>query len=461
MTYKGKPPVSDSVANPEQLLQFVLETAASHGASEADVLLVSGRSTEVRVRMGETEQVKQSASKGVGLRVLVGNRTATTSSSDLTRESLSGLIARTCESAQVTAVDPHAGLPDLDSYDGNARGDLDLYDEAVASLGVEEALDRARETEDISRQADDRITNSEGAEMTWGVHEIHLANSKGICHRRRSSSASLWTAPVATEDGAMERDYWFTSARHLEDLASCASVGAEAARRTLRRLGARKPGTCQVPVVFEAPVSSRLLGSLAGAINGGAIYRQASYLCGEVGNPVAASSVHVTDDPHVVRGPASKPFDGEGLTTRPLTVVDGGVLTTYLLDSYTGRKLGLASTRHASRGLGGSPSPSATNFWMAPGTQTLDQLIRDVDRGLLVTELFGFGVNTITGDYSQGAVGLWIEGGELTHAVSEFTLASTLPVMWTSIDGIADDLDRQRGVSAPSFRIKAMTVAGV
>lgn len=452
--------MSDSIA-PEKLLTQILESAKRHGATSADALYVTSRSTEVRVRLGETEQVKQSNGKGVGLRVLIGDRTATTSSSDLRPDALDELIERTCAAAHLTASDPMAGLPDESLFEAPEGAEaLELYDPHVDDLSVDEALRLATETESIARSTDSRITNSEGAEMGWGSRQIYLANSNGLMRSRRTSSASFWTTPIAETGSGMERDYWYTSARHLEDLADPRFVGEEAARRTIRRLGAKKPQTCKVPVVFESTVASRLLGALSGAINGGSVYRDATYLAGKLGESIAAPAVQITDDPRIVRGPASKSFDGEGLATRRHEIVKDGVLQTYLLDTYTARKLGLETTRHASRGLGGTPSPSSTNFWMKPGEYSLAELIGGIEKGLLVTELFGVGVNTITGDYSQGAVGVWIENGELTHAVSEFTIASTLPAIWNGIEAIGSDLDTKRATSAPSFRVDSMTVAG-
>ena len=258
----------------------------------------------------------------------------------------------------------------------------------------------------------------------------------------------------------MQRDYWYTWARHRSDLMSPEAVGKKAAERTLRRLNAVKPDTCQLPIIFEAPMASRLLGSLGGAISGGAIYRKASYLCDKLGEQITAEGVTIVDNPHIARGPASRLYDGEGLATQPLTVVESGVLQSYILDCYTARKLGQETTRHASRGLGGTPSPSCSNLWMTPGEQSLEALIASTKRGILITELFGFGVNTVTGDYSQGAAGLFIEDGAVSHAVSEFTIASTLPRIWKEIDGIANDLATYRSTSAPSFRVSEMTVAG-
>jgi PmbA protein len=446
--------------SPDALLQWVLDTAARHGATSADALFVEGHSTEVGVRLGETEQVKRSRQKGVGLRVFKGRSTATTSTSDLNAATLEALIHQTCDAATVTADDPYAGLPERDAFGGGGDAALDLFDPTVDQIDVESALAMALAAETASRDADPAIENSEGAEMSWGSSTMHFANSLGIRHDRRSSSVSLWATPVAHRGDEMQRDYWYTWSRHRDALMDPEEVGRRAAARALRRLGARKPETCRVPVIFEAPMASRLLGSLAGAISGGSIYRKASYLCGMVGETIATSAVTIVDNPHLARGPASRLYDGEGLPTRPLTVVQDGVLKSYILDTYTARKIGGESTRHASRGLGGTPAPSTSNFWMNPGEQTLEELIASTERGLFVTELFGFGVNTVTGDYSQGAAGLWIEDGQLTDAVNEFTIASTLPAIWNGIDGMANDRVTYRATSAPSFRVDGMTLAG-
>lgn len=445
---------------PRRWLELMLDEASRHGATAADAMFVEGSSTEVRVRLGETEQVKQSRDKGVGLRVFVGDRSATTSSSDLDEARLRALVERTCAAAKVIAADPFAGLPD-EALAGEAPGgDLDLYDPALAELDVEQAIDRAREAEDAARQSDARVTNSEGAEMSWGTSELHMLDSRGHYRNRRSGAVSISVTPVAEADGQMQRDHWYSHARHLADLEGAREVGLEAARRTLRRLGARKPSTCQVPVIFEAPVASRLLGSIASAVNGASIYRKSSWLQGAMGTRIAAPEVSIVDDPRIVRGAGSRTFDGEGLATRRREIVTEGVLQSWLLDSYTARKLGLTTTRHARRGLGGSPSPGSTNFLMANGEQSLAELVGATRRGLLVTELFGFGVNGVTGDYSQGAAGIWIEDGELTWPVHELTIASTLQAMWLAIDGIAADRHPGRSCSAPSFRVGSMTVAG-
>jgi len=449
--------------SPQSLLSHALDVARQAGASAADAVFVAGRSTSVKARLGDVEKVHQSRDHGLGVRVMVGASgglcTATTSTSDLSHAAIERLVRHAVEAARLTEPDPFAGLPDA-SDEALADVDLDLWDEDVARMDADRALALALATESAALAVDKRLTNSEGAEMSWGWSELHLATSTGVLRQKRTTSIGLWTTLVAEQDGEKQRDYWYSSARHLEDLLSPEAIGQEAARRTLRRLGARKPKTTTVPVIYEAPIASRLLGVIAGAANGAAIYKDASYLVGKIGQPIAAAGVTVRDDPHIVRGAASRLFDGEGLPTRPMTLVEGGVLMSWILDTYTGKKLGLPSTRSAWRGLGGSPSPGSSNLWMDNGTQSLAELVKELDEGLLVTDTFGGGANTVTGDYSQGAVGLWIERGEIAYPVNELTIASTLPAMWMGLDGIADDRDPTRSTSAPAFRVRSMTVAG-
>lgn len=449
--------------DPESLLQHALDVAREAGASAVDAVMVSGRSTSVKVRLGATEKVVQSRDQGLGVRVMVGPpgelRTALTSTSDLSHEAIDKLVRHAVAAARLAAPDPFAGLPEP-SDEALADVDLDPWDEDVARFDADRAVALALETEAAALDSDKRLTNSEGAELSWGFSELVLATSQGLVRKKRATSIGLWTTPVAEQDGEKQRDYWYSSARHFEDLLAPQAIGREAARRALRRLGARKPSTCKVPVIYESPIASRLVGILGGAANGGAIYKDASYLCGKMGTAIAAPSVTIVDNPHIRRGAASRLFDGEGLPTRPFTLVEGGVLRSWVLDTYTGRKLGLSSTRSAWRGLGGSPSPGTSNLWMDNGTRSLDELVKELDQGLLVTDTFGGGANTVTGDYSQGAVGLWIEKGEVAYAVNELTIASTLGEMWMGIDGLANDRDPTRSTSAPSFRVGQMTVAG-
>ena len=450
----------------EERCSFALAVAKQAGADYADAMVARGRATSVKVRLGQVIEVVQSRDQGLGIRLLVqseaGFKTATTSTSDLGDDAITGLVTSAFAMARRTAFDLFAGPPEegFEPLPG-APLDLETWDDEVDRLDPDRAVQMALATEAAALGVDSRFTNSEGGEMSWGFSELHLMDCNGHRHHKRSTSASLWTTPVA-EDGAggKQRDYWWTSARQLADLETPEAVGRKAAQRTLRRLNARKPATAEVPVIFEAPIASQLLGSIASAVNGGAIFRDASWLCGKLGRAIAASGVTLTDNPWIVRGAASRLFDGEGLATRPLTIVADGVLRSWVLDTYAGKKLGLPSTRSAWRGLGGSPSAGTSNLWMDNGPESLEALIAGTKTGLLVTDTVGGGANTVTGDFSQGVVGLWIEDGQLAYPVEEITIASTLSAMWQGVDGIANDRHPGRATSAPAFRIAKMTVAG-
>lgn len=454
--------------DPVTIAEYALDIARQAGAHFADVVISEGRSTSVKVRLSEVEEVQQSRERALGIRVLVGSpgalRTATTSTSDFSREAVARLVESAVALARYTAPDPFADPPDPElatwSPDPEAPRDLETWDERVVQMTADAAVQMALATEEAALSRDrQRLTNSEGAEVSWGFSESHILTSRKTHQARRSTSLSLWTTPVAEADGQKQRDYWWTSGRHLADILTPDEVGRIAAERTLRRLGARKPKTTEVPVIYEAPIASRLIGAIAGAANGSALFRDASYLCGKLSETIASEHVTLRDNPWIVRGAASRLIDGEGLPTRPLTLVQAGRLTSYILDTYTGKKLSMPSTRSAWRGLG-SPSPGTSNLWMDNGDRSLAELIAGVDEGLLVTDTFGGGANTVTGDYSQGAVGLWIERGQIAYPVDELTIASTLPTLWANVDGVANDRHPGRATSAPSFRVARMTVAG-
>jgi PmbA protein len=307
---------------------------------------------------------------------------------------------------------------------------------------------------------DPRITNSEGSE--YGHHDARVvfANSHGHSGAYRASSVSLSVTPVAKGDAGMQRDGWYSTQRRLRGLESPESVGRKAAERTLRRLGARKVATQSVPVVFDPDMAASLVRSLCGAVSGSAIYRGASFLVGRLGQQVAAAGLTVVDDGRMPGALGSRPFDGEGVPTRRTVVIDNGVLTSYLLDTYTARKLGLASTGNASRSLGQRPTVGPMNFYVQPGAASPEEIIRSVDRGLYVTEMIGFGVNLVTGDYSRGAVGIWIEKGELTYPVEEITIAGNLKDMLRDVEMIGNDLEWRSSIASPTLKIARMTVAG-
>jgi PmbA protein len=441
------------------MLIDLLERARAKGATAGEAILVEDDAFSVQVRLGTVETLKSAREQRLGLRLFFGHRSAGTATSDLSRGSLERLVEETCALARAMADDPYAGLPDAD--DG-ARGvpDLDLADPEAAALGSEERIALARRAEAAALAADPRITNSEGGEFGQTDARILYADTHGFLGEYRASSAVLSAAPVAAQDGAMQRDYWWTAKRKVRDLDSPEAVGRTAAERTLRRLGARKVPTQEAPVVFDPQTAGSLLRALAGAASGYAIYKHASFLVGKVGEPIASPLVTVLDDGTIPGGLGSKPFDGEGLATRRTVVVEGGVLRHYLLDTYSARKLGLRSTGNATRAPGESPTVGTTNLYLAAGASSPEAIIRSVRSGLFVTELIGFGVNLVTGDYSRGAVGVWIENGELAYPVEEITIAGNLEAMLRDIEMVGTDLEFRAATAAPTIKIARMTIAG-
>ena len=442
-----------------QVVQDLLQTARTRGATGGDALLVDSTSFEAQVRLGDVETVQNSHQKRLGLRLFFGQRSATTSTSDFSSASLRQLLDDTCALAQAMADDEHAGLPEPDEV-ATTVPDLGLCDDRLQQLPPAERIAMARDAERAALDYDSRITNSEGGSYDSSQGDVTYVNSHGFIGHYRASLASLSVASIASDAGGMQSSSWFTAGRRMESLQAPEALGREAARRTLRQLGARRVPTQKVPVVFDATVAAGLLNHLFSAVSGSAVYRAASFLTDGIGQKIAPETVTVYDDGTLPGAPGSKPFDGEGLPTRRTTVVEQGVLRTYLLDTYTGRKLGMRSTGNAARSAGDAPSVSPTNFFMVPGTATPEEIIASVPNGLYVTGLIGFGVNPVTGDYSRGASGLWIEGGELTYAVEEITIAGNLRQMLADIEMIGNDLDRRRRVMAPTLKIREMTIAG-
>ncbi len=442
----------------ENLATEVLEHARQQGATAGDVLIATGESFSAGVRLKEVEKVQQSQEKRMGVRLFVDQRSAITSTADFTRETLFSLVEETIALAKATEADEFSGLPTADML-AKDLPNLDLYD-SVTSLSPEEKIALAREAETVALSVDPRITNSEGAEFSSGDHEVLYANSLGFSGRYRTSSYSLTVVPVAAQNGAMQRDYWYSSHRKFAQLESPAAIGQKAAERTLRRLGARRVKTQEAPIVFDPQMAASLLRHLAGAISGSALYRKTSFLLGKLGEKIAANGIGIDDDARIPSALGSKPFDGDGLPTRRTPVVEDGVLTSYLLDTYSARKLGMQSTGSASRSFSDAPSASTTNFFLKPGTTSPEEIIRSVRSGLYVTELSGFGVNPITGDYSRGVVGMWIENGELTYPVEEITIAGNLLDMFKQIEVIGNDLDLRSTIAAPTLKIARMTIAG-
>jgi PmbA protein len=442
-----------------ELAADLVARARTAGADAADAMVAESDGLSAGVRLGEVEKLKRARQRRAGLRVLVRGATALVSTADLTAAGLADFARDAVALARATAPDEHAGLPDP-ALLARELPELDLYDPAVERLEASAALALAREAEAAALAAGDEITNSEGAEFGSGAGQVAYASSLGFAGAYAGSQASLSVVPVATRDGLMQRDSWYTSHRTLAGLEPAAAVGREAARRTLRRLGARKPPTCECPVVFDPETAASLLRHLAGAIAGGSLYRRMSFLLDRLGERVASDAMTVIDDPLRPAGPASRPFDGEGVAQQRRTIVERGVLRSYLLDAYSGRRLGLPTTGHASRGVGDAPAAGPTNFYLEPGPHSPEAIIASVPRGLYVTELIGFGVNGVTGDYSRGAAGLWIENGELAYPVEELTIAGNLRDMLQDIELVGNDLVFRNALAAPTVKVARLTVAG-
>ena len=444
----------------KEFVTDIVAKALRAGASDAEAVFAEGDEFETLVRLGQVEQLKEAGSRGLGLRVFQGQRTASTSTSDLTAEGVEQLVSGAMALVQVTSEDPFAGLPERGEF-GMLSGDLDLYYEDVYSLPAVERIEYARRTEAAAMAADARIQNSGGGSFDAATGRKILANSRGFVGEVRRSSCSISAQPIAqSPDGGMQRDYWYSSQRSLALLDSPESVGLEAARRTVRKLGARKVPTQRVPLVFAPEVATSILGAILGAINGNAVYRSSSFLAGKLGEAVAGSNLTMIDDGTTPGGFGSAPFDGEGLPTRRKVVLDRGVLTSYLLNTYTARKLGLQSTGNAARGLAGAPGISSGNFYLEPGIKTPEEILAEIPNGLYVTDLIGHGVNIVTGDYSHGASGLWIENGELAYPVEEITVAGNLKEMLHNVSSVGNDLIFRSAVACPTICIEGMTIAG-
>jgi len=459
------PQTDQATLDLESLTADVVALAIKAGASDAEAVVREGDEFSVSVRMGEVETLKESGSRGLGLRVFLGTRSASTSTSDLTPDGIRQLVDGAVALAKVTEEDPFTGLPDAADF-GSIPGDLHLYYEDVYSLAGPERIEWARRCEAAALAADPRITNSDGGSFDAATGRKVMANSRGFVGGYRTSYAGVSAAPLAMDpNGQMQRDGWWSGARRLIDLETPESVGQEAARRALRRLGARKVPTQRVPIVFAPEVARSLVGSLFEAASGDSIWRHASFLAGKLGTRIAAPCLTIVDDnamlmPNGTGGFGSSPFDGEGLPSRRTVVLKDGVLETYLLNTYSARKLGLKSTHNASRGLAGTPGIGCGNLYLEPGQRTPEEIIADVPGGLYVTSLMGFGTNIVTGDYSRGAAGLWIENGQLTHAVEEVTIAGNLGEMLLNVTAIGNDLVFRGSVTSPTLRIDGMTIAG-
>jgi PmbA protein len=445
--------------NLDEAIDLTLRRARSLDGLESEVVAAEGGRLEVGVRLGKVEKLKRSRERRLALRLFAGRSSAAMSTADLRESSLAALVDDCAALARATTPDPFSGLPDLDEESPLPR-DLDLLDHTAERITAEEAIAIARDAEEAALAFDPRLTNSEGSEFSSGSRRLVYATSRGFRGEQSSSSFSLTVVPVATAENSMQRDYWYTAARHRARLEDPRDVGRKAAERTLRRVGARSVATCVVPIVFDSETAASLLSHFASAASGSSVYRGTSFLRDLLGGEIGPGALRIVDDPLRPGGLASRPFDAEGLTSRRNVLVDAGVLRSFLLDTYSARKLGLRSTASAVRSLGEAPVAGATNLYLEPGTLSPEEVIGSVANGFYITELIGSGVNPVTGDYSRGAAGLWIENGRLAFPVEEVTIAGNLRDMFAGIDALGNDVVFRSTVSAPTVRVAKMTVAG-
>ncbi|MPY76252.1 MAG: TldD/PmbA family protein [Alphaproteobacteria bacterium] len=448
--------VSDDEQGMLGRLSDLIAKARKAGADAADAIVVNGVSLSHAQRLGKIEKLERSEGSDLGLRVFVGRRQAIVSSSDMSPAALGELVERAVAMARTVPEDPYCGLADPDRIFRGPVPDLEICD--AREPAPELLIERASKAEDAAR-AVAGVTNSEGAEAGWGQTRVALAASNGFAGAYAVSRQSVGVAVLAGEGTGMERDYEFSSAVFSEDLDDPAAVGHAAGERAVKRLKPRKVGTQKVPVVFDPRVSNGLLRHLAGAINGSAIARGTSFLKDSMGKRILPAALSIIDEPHRKRGMASKPFDAEGIANDRIALVEDGVLKSWVMDLRSARQLGLETTGRASRGTSGPPSPSTTNLYLPAGGVTRDALLADIKSGFYVNELMGFGVNAITGDYSRGASGFWIENGEIAYPVSEVTIAGNLKDMFLNMLP-ADDLEFRYGVNAPTVRVDGLTIAG-
>jgi len=441
--------------NPEDTLTALIKAAKSAGADAADALVVESVSSGVSYRLGKLEDVERAESYDLGLRVFVGQKVAFVSSTDFSRAALDQLPGRAIAMAKLAPEDKLAGLAPREKL-ATTFPSLDLEDTQEPSADT--LVEVARSVEGAA-MAVKGVTNSEGGGASFSRSAIALATSEGFFGAYAGTSHGIGVAVLAGEGTAMERDYDQASARHKSDLQSAECVGKNAGERAVRRLNPRKAKSQAVPVVYDPRVSGGLVGHLAGAISGASIARGVSFLKEKLGKEIFSSAVNIVDDPHRVRGLRSKPFDGEGVANQRRVVIANGVLQTWLLDCASAKQLALSTTGHAARGTGGPPSPSPTNLYMEAGSVSPDELISDIREGFYVTELIGMGVNGVTGDYSRGAAGFWIESGKIAYPVSEITIAGNLKDMFRNLTA-ASNLEFRYGTNAPTVRVEGMTIAG-
>ncbi len=443
----------------EQLAGDIVKLARERGATDAECTIAEGDEFSVEVRMREIERLTEAGSRAAGLRVLVGKRPGSAYTSDLSADGIRRMTDSALELARVASEDPHAGLPEPDEL-GKLDNDLRLYSDTIESIDTDFKIAQAKAAEEAAFARDPRIANSEGASFSTVQSTQAFANSRGFCGSYRAGSCSLSMVAVAKDGDSMERDYWASSQRMPDRLERPDYVGRTAAERALRRLNAQRVPTQRATIVFEPRTARSLLGNLFEAVSGDSIYRNASFLAGKLGERVASENVTLIDDGTIPGLFGTSPFDDEGVPSRRTIVIDRGVLKSYLLNTYTARKLGLKTTGSASRGITGNASVGHGNFYLEKGARAPEEILKTVGAGFYVTELLGFGVNIVTGDWSHGAAGLWIENGELAYPVAEVTVAGNLKDMLMNVEEVGSDLEFRSSVASPTLVISGLTISG-
>ena len=459
------------------LAEQALDRALRAGASDAEAVAYEGDEFDVHVRLGEVEQLTQSGSRALGLRVFCaaegGQRTATTSTSDVSEAGIARLVSSAVALAKITGVDPFAGLPEREAFGMHDPAAQALHFEDANAIPPEERIEMARRCEAAALGFDARIQNSKGGNFDCSATHRVMVNSRGFAGEYRRSYCGFSATPIAQDDRGMQSGHWYSSARTARLLEEPEAIGRVAAQRALRLLGARRVPTQQCSIVFPPDSARGLMANLLSAANGDAIYRNASMFAGKLGEQVAGENITMVDDGTMVfehtladgsqlrvGGFGTSPFDGDGLPTRRTVVIERGVLKELLLNTYTARKLNMQSNAKASRGLAGTPGIGGGNYFLEPGTHTHEEIVADVKQGLLVLSTMGFGVNLVTGDYSQGATGLWIENGEIAFPVEEITIAGNLKEMFRNVSAIGNDVEWRGSGAVPTVRVEGMTVAG-
>ena len=445
----------------KNLAAELVSALKKQGADAADVYIVSSTGFNTTVRLGKIERLQQATSKGLGMRIIKNGAMANTFTTDFAERAVADLARETLEIVKISSPDKHNGLAPkelLGSYDGK----LMMFDESLAKLPPEKKLELVRAAEDVGLKYDKRITNGNSSRWNDSRTQVTLANSDGFVDQYQWTSASISVSLLAQdEDGTKQTDGWFTFGRYFNKLDSPEAVGKEAGRRVVAKLGGRKVKSAVVPVVLDPQVASALVGEIFGAASGGSIYRRQSYLVDKVGQQIASPLITIVDDAPIADGVASRPFDGEGVRSSTVTVVEGGVLKQYICDSYSGRRLGLKPTGNAARGYQGTPNVGASNLYIKNGDTSRADIIKSVKNGLYLSSMFGSGMNSVTGNFSQGATGFWIENGEITYPVQEITIAGNVMKALSNVKAVGNDLSFKLGSTAsPTLLISEMTVGG-